>query len=438
MTTPAQVGLATHEQDLRWQPRRPVYLGEGIRFEVETTAARLEAEAIDVTPAGIGLAITGSDGELAVPAQDDIVSVRYAGPGASGISHAAAVRHTGTLRSGSRLLPRLGLALAPGAGRAEFECSDAFPAFATATCPWLFQERLSLPIAALGASGMTVRTADAPLVPGGELDFELHLSHLGTERARGRLTGPRADGDEVGVAWVDPPRWLLKALSRYLLAADASLSPAALRASGLAVGGIDGAVTYDCARTEADYEEILALRLRAHQAEGHMDGATAEDLRSPYDAHSRHLTCRFGGRIVGYVRVIFVDGDPARSQYVSLGGHEVPQWLWDAGFVEAGAGATDPDFQRAGLYVPLMQHVWRVAVQAGHRYILGACPDELVGMYGAMGFDVLEERMVAPKPGWSFRSHLLIGDAARLLREPATTPTGEAMRSAVSFAARER
>ena len=39
------------------------------------------------------------------------------------------------------------------------------------------------------------------------------------------------------------------------------------------------------------------------------------------------------------MRVIFVDGDPARSQYVSLGGHEVPQWLWDAGFVEGGAGA---------------------------------------------------------------------------------------------------
>ena len=52
--------------------------------------------------------------------------------------------------------------------------------------------------------------------------------------------------------------------------------------------------------------------------------------------------------------MIFVDGEPAKSQYVSWGGHEVPQWLWDAGFVEAGAGAMDPDFQRAGLFVPLM------------------------------------------------------------------------------------
>ena len=111
------------------------------------------------------------------------------------------------------------------------------------------------------------------------------------------------------------------------------------------------------------------------------------------------------------MRVIFVDGDPARSQYVSLGGHEVPQWLWDAGFVEAGAGAMHPDFQRAGLFVPLMAHAVRVAVQSGHRYVLGACDDELLGMYREMGFAVLETRIVEPKPGWRFRSHLLVLDA---------------------------
>jgi hypothetical protein len=46
---------------------------------------------------------------------------------------------------------------------------------------------------------------------------------------------------------------------------------------------------------------------------------------------------------------------------VALGGHDVPQWLWDAGFVEGGAGAIHPDFQRAGLYGPLMRHMFRVA-----------------------------------------------------------------------------
>jgi len=84
--------------------------------------------------------------------------------------------------------------------------------------------------------------------------------------------------------------------------------------------------------------------------------------------------------------------------------------------------------------VPLMQHAYRVAVQTGHRYVLGACPDELLKMYGEMGFEVLEERLVNPKPGWSFRSHLLVADLERVLREPSPTRNGAAMAAAVAFA----
>ena len=111
--------------------------------------------------------------------------------------------------------------------------------------------------------------------------------------------------------------------------------------------------------------------------------------------------------------MIFVDGIPSRSQFLTLGGHEVPAWLWDAGFVEAGAGAVHPEFQRAGLFVPLMAHAVRVAVQAGYGFVLGACEDGLLGMYGEMGFEVLETRLCEPKPGWRFRSHLIYLDARR-------------------------
>ena len=258
---------------------------------------------------------------------------------------------------------------------------------------------------------MTLRAVrpSAALLTGMELEVSLHLVFGAVERVRVRVTAVRRP--HIAVAWVDPPRALHRVLSDYLLATDSTLTPALLRASGLAVSSVEQAVTYDYATSAADLEAILALRLRAHQAHGHLAAASIADLRSPFDAHARHLTCRFGGRIVGYARVIFVDGDPARSQYVSWGGHEVPPWLWDAGFVEAGAGAIDPDFQRAGLFVPLMAHAVRVAVQSGHRYVLGACEDDLLGMYRHMGFTVLEERIVEPKPGWRFRSHLMVLDA---------------------------
>jgi GNAT superfamily N-acetyltransferase len=433
--------------DLRWCPRRRVYLGEGLTFEILARDAVLDAEAIDLTADGVGLAVLDPVAPRMMPAAGDVVSVRYTGRGASGERQAGTVRHVGSLRTGGRTLPRIGLSLVPAALRdagverrdgVRYPCPDALPAFATASCPGFFQEILRFRILELGAGGMTLRTAppNQPLLPRAELDLELHLPLIGVERGRGRLTSVRRDGDgaAVGVAWIDPPRSLLNALAHYLMVGDDTTAPARLRDGGLAVGRVDRAVTYDCATTSADLEEILALRLLAHQAEGHMASQTVDDLRSSFDTHSRHVTCRFGGRIVGYVRVIFVDGDPARSQYISWGGHEAPQWLWDAGFVEAGSGAMHPDFQRAGLYVALMQHAFRVAAQSGHRYLLGACPDELLEVYRGMGFELLEERIVEPKPGWRFRSHLIYADTERLLEDPAASKGVAAMASAIAFA----
>jgi ribosomal protein S18 acetylase RimI-like enzyme len=440
--------MPSPRHDSRALERRRVYLGEGLSFELESEDAWLEAEAIDLTHGGIGLAVVHADGDLVLPAVGEAVTLRYAGRGASGLAQQAVVRHVGVLRTARGILPRVGVELVADEtdgtivdrrGPARHACADALPAFAVAECPWFFGETLHFRVVAVGAGGMTLRTArpGAPLLPRAELRFELHLASVALASGHGRVTAVRPDGDgafEVGVAWIDPPRELLDALSRYLLAGDPALTPAALRDGGLTVGGIERAVAYEYAATDADRDEILALRLRAHQAEGHLDATTADDLRSPFDDHSRHLVCRFGGRIVGYVRVIFVDGDPARSQYVTLGGHEVPQWLWEAGFVEGGAGATDPDFQRAGLYVPLMAHLFRVAVQSGHRYVLGACPDELLAMYRDMGFEVVEERVVEPKPGWRFRSHLLVADTERLLNEPPDSKAQAAMASAIGFA----
>jgi hypothetical protein len=392
--------------ELRSFIRRRAYLGEGLTLEV-LAPARLEAEAIDFAPHGLGLAVTGLPAAGALPAPGATVTVRYTGRGASGAPQQAVVRHTGSLRSGARVLPRLGVSLVPEPRGPSIRhaCPDALPAFATAASPWSAPERLRFRITELGAGGMTLRSS-AALLPRAELGFDLHLPLVGVEHVRGRLAGAR--GDDIAVEWIDQPHG---ALAQYLLIADAGLTPAALRASGLAVGSAAPAVVYDYAGCPADHDEILALRLRAHQAEGHLAGSSIADLRSPFDAHARHLTCRFGGRIVGYVRVIFVDGVPERSQYVTLGGHEVPPWLWKAGFVEAGAGAMDPEFQRSGLFGPLMRRAFDVAVQSGHRWVLGACEDGLLAMYRSMGFELLEQRIVEPKRGWRFRSHLMCADA---------------------------
>ena len=86
--------------DCRSRPRRRVYLGEGLTFDI---GAR--AEAVDLTCEGLGLAIVQP--LAALPAVGDAVAVRYTGPGASGETQEAVVRHVGSVRG----LPRVGLSL---------------------------------------------------------------------------------------------------------------------------------------------------------------------------------------------------------------------------------------------------------------------------------------------------------------------------------------
>ena len=92
--------------------------------------------------------------------------------------------------------------------------------------------------------------------------------------------------------------------------------------------------------------------------------------------------------------------------------------------MEAGAGLVDPEYQRAGLFCAAhAARRARVALQAGHRYILGACEDDLFEMYRSMGFSHLETRQVTPKAGVAVPDPTLIYlDLDRIVSE---LPFGE-------------
>lgn len=426
--------------------RRRVYLGEGLTVRVEAEGLSLACEVIDITPEGMGLAVLDG-GEL--PDLADVVTIAHTGKGLEGIVHRARILSVTEGTFAGRRLPRLGVrffverttdrATRDRRSGERFRCADAFPVMATAASPLFFREWLAFRVSELSAGGMTATTSlrNKALLPGMELSLQLTLPMTGTFEVRGQVASIARDvGDDafrVGLRFLEPTQKLLHAMAEHLLLAEKSLSPARLREGGLAVGSIEKAVTYDYARPD-EYEEILALRLRSHQQEGRLEEYATKDMESPFDAHSRHIVCRFGERLVGYVRLIYVGRDASKSQYVSAGGHEVPAWLWEAGFVEAGAGATDPTFQRAGLFLPLMQHCVRVGMQSGHRYMIGACDDELLPMYRAMGFTVLETREVEPKEGWKFRSHLFVLDMEELLQRTQDGKFVDAMAAAAEFA----
>lgn len=77
-----------------------------------------------------------------------------------------------------------------------------------------------------------------------------------------------------------------------------------------------------------DLDEILDLRLRAHRHDGTFTTITAAGLVSHYDLDAWHLVIRHDRRIVACMRLIDLRGDPARSQYMTDGGHEVHAAMW--------------------------------------------------------------------------------------------------------------
>ena len=239
---------------------------------------------MDVSPGGMGLVVSSGAVMLGI---GEVVTLCRAG-----ICVSAIVRRAGRLRG----LPLIGVSFVEaGADASSFACPDELPAFAVAPSPWFDRETLRLRVVAVDARGMTVRlvsAASVPLLGGMELDFSLHLPCIGVIAARSHRWWLRCGGRR-GVVRAVP-----RALARHRpvpAGGDASLTPMALRAAGLSVGSVENAVAYDYATAATDFEEVLALRLRAHQAIGHLEAASVDDMRSPFDGFSRHLVCRFGG-----------------------------------------------------------------------------------------------------------------------------------------------
>ena len=118
--------------DSRSLDRRRVYLGEGLTFEIESRDAWLQAEAIDLTHEGLGVAVILAT-DVMMPAVGEVVTVRYTGRGASAARSRRWCATSAACRPRRGTLPRIGLSLVrdttgsprrPARGR-RYPCPDA-------------------------------------------------------------------------------------------------------------------------------------------------------------------------------------------------------------------------------------------------------------------------------------------------------------------------
>ena len=273
---PPDRDMLTEPHNSRSLPRRRVYLGEGLTLrDRAATPARGRGDRPD--PRGPRARGRPRDRRECRRWARSSPSATPAA-GASGPRSRRSCATSAACETGRGTLPRLGLSLVPETTVADvdrregvrYPCPEALPAFATAACPWFFRERLRFRIvrgrrrrddaargapdrAAAAAAWSSTSSCTSRSAPSSACAARVTRCGGRTSRRRVGRSAARA----------------ATARSRdYLLAADATLTPARAargrpRRRQHRAGG-----HLRLRHVDADYEEILALRLHAHQARG--------------------------------------------------------------------------------------------------------------------------------------------------------------------------
>jgi Acetyltransferase (GNAT) domain/PilZ domain len=185
------------------------------------------------------------------------------------------------------------------------------------------------------------------------------------------------------------------AIAEYVLLVNESATVADLVTSGFLVEGTKRSFSVGYSNSESEWNTVLSLRLQAYHAAGKFqDRSSPVAMEDRFDSYSRQVICKSGRRIVGALRMVFVQMDRNRSEHVSLG-IDVPPWLFEQPFLEVSRACTDSEFRGADVLPLLFRKGLEIAVQTGNKYIIANCNSDLWPMYKRIGFKKIDVRFTA-------------------------------------------
>ncbi len=149
--------------------------------------------------------------------------------------------------------------------------------------------------------------------------------------------------------------------------------------------GLPTPFVLDQVKIEVSHElssEVLLLRLQAAQFDGRLRHIhNPEQLRDDFDQDALHINLILRNQLVASGRLVFLRGDPLRSE-INKSLVPLPELLMsDPGMVEISRVCTHPDFRRGHLLTLLLSECARQAFQRGGHWLLGYCVGSLVPVY---------------------------------------------------------
>lgn len=282
-------------------------------------------------------------------------------------------------------------------------CDVDYPPLAWADHPFYDKTRLQFHVRDFFKNGMTLSFRQHAKAPVESLPLHLTIVLPGMEtlqtsvRVVSTLLAPQES--LCMVEFLEPTRELYASIGRYLFTAS-TVSVDLLEELGYEVPDFEFASIFNYARTPEAMREMLELRLLAYRSR---EGANVEAIATPdamrdrFDDHSLILSVRVGGKPLGTGRIVFNDGDRTKTEIGQF--VELPEWIWEGGFVECSRVATVPDIRGRDVFADLSKHTGRIARQAGVKYLLADCEDHLLAPYKRRGAKELGVTFTHPLEG---------------------------------------
>ena len=304
---------------------------------------------------------------------------------------------------------------------ARWRCQQDYLPTGIAPCGVRYADFVHFRISEISRGGMQILTSmrNKFLVPGTTLDATCSFPTLEHVKISFRVVRARAveDGGKqalsLGVTWEAQGARAAEIIGQYVLQFGPGASPEQLRAEGLRVRSTSRAFDFGSVRNEDEYREVLALRRLAYVHAGKASPDTADEkMGDDFDRHSRIITARYRGRLVGSIRVTFPRTETDRlkhEDYCELPASLPPR----TEIVEMSKACTHPEFRGSDLFYSIIKHGGLVAIQSRRRYILMSCTDQLYPIYMKLGFQDLGVSYVHATMG--LRHRVLLGEVAAMV-----------------------
>jgi hypothetical protein len=291
----------------------------------------------------------------------------------------------------------------------RFKCSPELVPVAYSSHPYRFKHSVSYTICDFSADGMTLsgNSQKNIILPGTEMHLKIMIPMFGEHSVSGSITHIRPIENPLatttshqpyflGMVFHNPSIQLLHAISNYFLSdKDNGISTTDLKDSGFLIPEMERILAITYVSNEAEWREVLDLRLLAAQKVGRWIGETDPyKLTDKYDKFARQLVCKIGDRIIAAGRIVFNDGNREQSEHNDI--TELPEYLWKSGFVELSRVCTHPFYRGSTVFHNMTQHLGRITFEAGFDYFLINCEDNLIPIYERIGAKPLGVRFFTP------------------------------------------